>query len=253
MSRFVRAPLGALAAPSSPRRRRAPQPTCAADTKSQPPRRRRGPSSRPWRSRRARSSIASQRIYFVMTDRYANGDPANDRGGRTGTRSVTGYDPADTGWFHGGDFRGLTGGCTTGHRPRADQGARLHRGLGDAAVRPEGRAGLERRLPRLLDPRLHVRRSAPRHERGLRRLRRVRAPPRAEGLSSTSSSTTPPTSILPSGSGYSAAPVPRLPRQGVQPGAVRRRQDVPLPEGRQLPARPGRPAPRTGTRRSRPG
>ena len=61
-----------------------------------------------------RSSLASQRIYFVMTDRYANGEPANDRGGRTGTRGVTGYDPADTGWFHGGDFRGLTGGCTTG-------------------------------------------------------------------------------------------------------------------------------------------
>lgn len=61
-----------------------------------------------------RTSIASQRIYFVMTDRYANGDPSNDRGGRTGTRGVTGYDPADTGWFHGGDFRGLTGGCTTG-------------------------------------------------------------------------------------------------------------------------------------------
>jgi glycosidase len=61
-----------------------------------------------------RSSIASQRIYFVMTDRYANGDPANDRGGRTGARGVTGFDPADTGWFHGGDFRGLTGGCTTG-------------------------------------------------------------------------------------------------------------------------------------------
>ncbi|MGH3071617.1 MAG: hypothetical protein ACRDNB_05005, partial [Gaiellaceae bacterium] len=29
-----------------------------------------------------RSSIASQRVYFVMTDRYANGSPANDRGGR---------------------------------------------------------------------------------------------------------------------------------------------------------------------------
>ena len=61
-----------------------------------------------------RTSIASQRIYFVMTDRYANGEPANDRGGRTGTRGVTGFDPADTGWFHGGDFRGLTGGCETG-------------------------------------------------------------------------------------------------------------------------------------------
>jgi glycosidase len=61
-----------------------------------------------------RSSIASQRIYFVMTDRYANGDTANDRGGRSGVRAATGYDPADTGWFHGGDFRGLTGGCATG-------------------------------------------------------------------------------------------------------------------------------------------
>jgi glycosidase len=61
-----------------------------------------------------RSSIALQRIYFVMTDRYANGNPDNDRGGRNGTRGVTGFDPADTGWFHGGDFRGLTGECTTG-------------------------------------------------------------------------------------------------------------------------------------------
>jgi glycosidase len=61
-----------------------------------------------------RSSLASQRIYFVLTDRYANGETANDRGGQTGPRGVTGYDPADTGWFHGGDFRGLTGACTTG-------------------------------------------------------------------------------------------------------------------------------------------
>jgi glycosidase len=57
-------------------------------------------------------ALASQRIYFVMTDRYANGDPANDRGGKTGGRSDTGYDPTDTGWFHGGDFKGLTGDCT---------------------------------------------------------------------------------------------------------------------------------------------
>lgn len=59
-----------------------------------------------------RTSIASERIYFVMTDRYANGDPTNDRGGLTGTRGVTGFDPADIGWFHGGDFEGLTGDCT---------------------------------------------------------------------------------------------------------------------------------------------
>ena len=58
------------------------------------------------------SVFASQRIYFVMPDRYANGDPANDRGGVTGGRSVSGYDPADIGWYHGGDLKGLTGTCT---------------------------------------------------------------------------------------------------------------------------------------------
>ena len=58
------------------------------------------------------SVFASQRIYFVMPDRYANGDPSNDRGGLTGPRSVTGYEPADPGWYHGGDLKGLTGACT---------------------------------------------------------------------------------------------------------------------------------------------
>ena len=48
------------------------------------------------------TALASQRIYFVMPDRYANGDPANDRGGLSGGRSVTGYDPTDLGWYHGG-------------------------------------------------------------------------------------------------------------------------------------------------------
>lgn len=47
-------------------------------------------------------------IYFVLPDRFANGDPGNDRGGRTGDRLATGYDPADPGFYHGGDLRGLT-------------------------------------------------------------------------------------------------------------------------------------------------
>jgi alpha-amylase len=47
-----------------------------------------------------------------MPDRYANGDPSNDTGARIGPRSVTGYDPTDTGYYHGGDFAGLTGDCT---------------------------------------------------------------------------------------------------------------------------------------------
>jgi alpha-amylase len=59
-----------------------------------------------------RPPLASQRIYFVMPDRYANGNPSNDRGGLAGSREVTGYDPTDTGYFHGGDYAGLTGDCT---------------------------------------------------------------------------------------------------------------------------------------------
>jgi glycosidase len=58
------------------------------------------------------TSLASQRIYFVMTDRYANGDPANDKGGYTGTAKQTGFEPADPAFWHGGDLRGLTGTCT---------------------------------------------------------------------------------------------------------------------------------------------
>jgi glycosidase len=58
------------------------------------------------------SSLATDRIYFVMTDRYANGDPANDTGGLKGTVTITGYDPTSPAWWHGGDLEGLTGGCT---------------------------------------------------------------------------------------------------------------------------------------------
>ncbi len=60
-----------------------------------------------------RLALASDRIYFVMTDRYANGDTANDTAGITGGASVTGYDPTNVGFFHGGDFKGLTGDCTS--------------------------------------------------------------------------------------------------------------------------------------------
>lgn len=47
-------------------------------------------------------------IYFVLPDRFDNGDPANDRGGLTGDRLVTGYDPTAKGFYHGGDLKGLT-------------------------------------------------------------------------------------------------------------------------------------------------
>lgn len=60
----------------------------------------------------ARSSFASDSIYFVMTDRYKNGDPSNDLGGTgSSNRSISGFDAADPGWSHGGDLAGLSDGC----------------------------------------------------------------------------------------------------------------------------------------------
>ena len=47
-------------------------------------------------------------IYFVLPDRFENGDPRNDRGGLTGDRLATGYDPSAKGFYHGGDLAGLT-------------------------------------------------------------------------------------------------------------------------------------------------
>ncbi len=46
-------------------------------------------------------------IYFLLPDRFENGDPSNDRGGLTGDRLHTGYDPTDSGFYHGGDLKGL--------------------------------------------------------------------------------------------------------------------------------------------------
>ncbi|GHH08085.1 alpha-amylase [Sphingomonas glacialis] len=46
-------------------------------------------------------------IYFVLPDRFDNGDPANDTGGLTGDRLTTGYDPTAKGFYHGGDIKGL--------------------------------------------------------------------------------------------------------------------------------------------------
>ena len=47
-------------------------------------------------------------VYFVLPDRFANGDPKNDRGGIKGDRLKTGFDPAAKGFYHGGDLKGLT-------------------------------------------------------------------------------------------------------------------------------------------------
>ena len=47
-------------------------------------------------------------IYFLLPDRFENADPSNDRGGLTGDRTVTGFDPTAKGFYHGGDLKGLT-------------------------------------------------------------------------------------------------------------------------------------------------
>jgi pullulanase-type alpha-1,6-glucosidase len=50
----------------------------------------------------------AEQFYFALPDRFANGDPRNDRGGLSGDRLATGYDPADKGFYHGGDIKGVT-------------------------------------------------------------------------------------------------------------------------------------------------
>jgi hypothetical protein len=54
-----------------------------------------------------RHPVADQVFYFVMPDRFENGDPSNDEGGLVGDRLVTGFDPTDKGFFHGGDLAGM--------------------------------------------------------------------------------------------------------------------------------------------------
>jgi glycosidase len=57
----------------------------------------------PFRARKPEDEV----IYFLLPDRFANGDPRNDRGGLEGDRLATGYDPTAKGFYHGGDLRGV--------------------------------------------------------------------------------------------------------------------------------------------------
>src|SRR6201994_4165268 len=60
-----------------------------------------------------RPSVRSPRlgeiIYFLMPDRFNDGDPSNNRGQMTSTDpEVTGFDPANPSFFHGGDLAGVS-------------------------------------------------------------------------------------------------------------------------------------------------
>ncbi len=52
--------------------------------------------------------VTDEVIYFVLPDRFANGDPSNDDGGYGPDKMASGYDPTHKGWYHGGDLKGLT-------------------------------------------------------------------------------------------------------------------------------------------------
>ncbi|GAA2015556.1 pullulanase-type alpha-1,6-glucosidase [Catenulispora yoronensis] len=58
-----------------------------------------------------RPGLTREQYYFVLPDRFANGDTDNDTGGLTGgltgDRMLTGFDPTDKGFYHGGDLKGL--------------------------------------------------------------------------------------------------------------------------------------------------
>ena len=55
-----------------------------------------------------RGPQSDESVYFIMTDRFENGDTSNDFGGLDKSKSVSGYSPEETGWWHGGDFKGIT-------------------------------------------------------------------------------------------------------------------------------------------------
>ncbi|NUR24737.1 MAG: pullulanase-type alpha-1,6-glucosidase [Catenulispora sp.] len=54
-----------------------------------------------------RPGQSREQFYFVLPDRFTNGDRTNDAGGLTGGRLTTGYDPTDPGFYHGGDLQGV--------------------------------------------------------------------------------------------------------------------------------------------------
>lgn len=56
----------------------------------------------------AERQLEDEIIYFVLPDRFENGDRANDRGGLKGGPLQHGFDPTHKGFYHGGDLKGLT-------------------------------------------------------------------------------------------------------------------------------------------------
>ncbi len=51
--------------------------------------------------------MTDENFYFVMADRFSNGDTANDDGGLGPDPMVSGFDPTKKGFYNGGDLAGL--------------------------------------------------------------------------------------------------------------------------------------------------
>ncbi len=55
-----------------------------------------------------RAPVTDENFYFVMADRFENGDTGNDKGGiSSDDRLVHGFDPTDKAFYNGGDLHGL--------------------------------------------------------------------------------------------------------------------------------------------------
>jgi alpha-amylase len=54
-----------------------------------------------------RAPVTDENFYFVMADRFDNGDTGNDQGGLGADPSVSGFDPTRKGFYNGGDLDGL--------------------------------------------------------------------------------------------------------------------------------------------------
>ncbi|GAA4605071.1 glycosidase [Actinoplanes octamycinicus] len=54
-----------------------------------------------------RAPVTDENFYFVMADRFDNGDTGNDTGGLGDDPLVSGFDPTRPGFYNGGDLAGL--------------------------------------------------------------------------------------------------------------------------------------------------
>ena len=62
---------------------------------------------RDYAQRSLRAGLTRENYYFVMADRFADGDESNNTAGIAGDRLAHGYDPTDKGFYHGGDLAGV--------------------------------------------------------------------------------------------------------------------------------------------------